>query len=413
MKIILEYHMVDYVDHDYNNINIYPDNFEQQIYYLHENCRVLSYEELLFGSDNDDIQIAISFDDVFAGFKNNVYPVLNKYHVPAMLFLTAQYSALPQEFWMNELARLLLVGKKYKSEFLFSHPMYQYLFPTTDYQERMDLYYSLKFILGGLDKSERENCMKQIRNWVYMDCGDRKEYMPLDIGFCKAIKDNSLISFGAHTDSHGLLGERTYEEQYREISQSKNYLESELRCKIQDFAYPFGSYNRMTKDILKKCYFRSACSSRRGRLNDDELDLFELPRIIPPNVGGIAFGKWMDRLRGKKDDDKVSGFVVYVGELKKDQTIYSKEKLCVIFGAGIFGEILLSKMQELGVRATIIGFVDNDILKHGKTFQGYPIFSTDLLKNEVYEIYIWHYSRSILEQLKEMNVSKIHLITGV
>lgn len=405
--------MVDYIDHDYNNINIYPDNFEQQICYLHENYRLSSYEELIFDSNSDDIQIAITFDDVFAGFKNNVYPIINKYQVPVKLFLTAQYLLFPQEFWMNELARLLLEGKKYKSEFLFSHPIYQYAFPTTNYQERVDLYHSLKFILGGLDQNERENCMMQVRNWVYMDRGDRKEYMPLDIEFCKVIKDNPLISFGVHTDSHGFLGEMTYEEQYAEIFQCKSYLEKELQSEMLHFSYPFGSYNRMTKEILKKMHFRSACGSRQDYFDENKIDLFELPRITPPNIGKIKFAQWIDALCEKKDVDKENEFIVYVGKLKNDQTIYNEEKQCVLFGVGIFSEILLDRMHFLGTKAELFGFVDNDVSKQGKTFMGYPVFSPNLLKNDVYEVYIWHYSRSILEQLKQMSVGRIHLITGV
>lgn len=412
-KIILEYHMVDEVHNDYNNINICPDYFEQQICYLKEHCQVVSYEDLLCGEDGSGTQIAISFDDVFTGFKDIVYPIINYYQIPVILFLTEKYTMLNREFWMNELMGLLLEGKDYKREFLFQHPMYQYKFSTANFREREAVYNSLKFILGGLGTCERESCMEQIRNWDSAGYEERKEYLPLSIDFCKTIKNNPLVSFGAHTVSHGMLGEMTYEEQYEEISHSKYYLESELGRDIQHFAYPFGSYNNSTKAILKKLNFKSACSSRKGWWEDKRTDFLELPRLVPPNAGKEGFERWMRMLCDEEKESAANEFVVYIGKLEGDKRACGRERKSVIFGAGIFGEILLYRMQQLEMQADLIGFVDNDLRKQGKTFHEYPVFSVDLLKDGGYEVYIWHYSRTILAQLKEMNVRNIHLITGV
>lgn len=412
-KIILEYHMVDEVNHDYNNINIYPDYFEQQICYLKEHCQIVSYEDLLFGEAGNGTQIAISFDDVFTGFKDIVYPVITQYQIPVILFLTEKYTMLHREFWMNELMRLLLEEKNHEREFLFRHPMYQYKFSTASFREREAVYNSLKFILGGMDELGRENCMEQIRSWASVDDGDREEYLPLSIDFCRTIKSDPLISFGSHTVSHGFLGEMTYEEQYGEISRSKHFLESVLDREIQHFAYPFGSYNNTTKDILRKLNFKSACSSKKGWWEDQKTDFLELPRLVPPNTGKKGFDRWIRMLCNEKKETIDNEFIVYIGKLEGDKKAYGRERKCVIFGAGVFGEILLCRMQQLEIQTDLIGFVDNDVHKQGEMFHEYPVFPVDLLKDGEYEVYIWHYSRTILAQLKEMNVRNIHLITGV
>lgn len=412
-RIILEYHMVDEVYYDYNKINVCPEYFEQQIRYLKENYQVLPYEALLSGEDGSEIQIAISFDDVFSGFQDIVYPIINQYQIPVILFLTEKYSAFNQEFWMNELIELLLEGKNYDRELLFSHPMYQYRFPTTNFKEREAAYNSLKFILGGLNVYERENCMEQIRHWVLGGHEDRKEYLSLDIGFCKAVKSNPLISFGGHTVSHGFLGELSYAEQYREIAHSKYYLENELDTEIQHFAYPFGSFNSTTKCILKELNFKSACCSTRGWWEDSKVDFLELPRMTPPNMGQAGFEGWIRRSCNEDKITEADEFIEFIGKLGDDKEAYGRNRKCVIFGAGVFGEILLQRMRQLGTYKDIIGFVDNDIQKQGKRFHGYLVFPADMLRDGAYEVYIWHYSRAILAQLKEMNVKKVHIITGV
>ncbi len=74
--------------------NVIPEEFEKHIKYLKENCEVISLKEAIERIKNKSIygrEVVISFDD---GYKDNylyAYPLLQKYELPAVIFLTVGY----------------------------------------------------------------------------------------------------------------------------------------------------------------------------------------------------------------------------------------------------------------------------------------------------------------------------------
>lgn len=83
----------------------------------------------------------------------------------------------------------------------------------------------------------------------------------------------------------------------------------------------------------------------------------------------------------------------------------------VIFGASGGAVKVAQMLMNLGVE--IIFFVDNDGSKHGKTIEGKPVASPEILRNStnVYKIVIASvYHDEILHQLLDMGIPKDHII---
>ena len=60
--------------------------------------------------------MAITFDD---GYANNLYqakPLLEKYQIPATVFVATDYLEKPREFWWDELERIILQTAKLPEE---------------------------------------------------------------------------------------------------------------------------------------------------------------------------------------------------------------------------------------------------------------------------------------------------------
>ena len=81
-------------------------------------------------------------------------------------------------------------------------------------------------------------------------------------------KNTSLIRtlakefpIGAHSLSHTHLTKLSSAKQRIEISESKRILEDITQRKIALFAYPYGDYNEMTKEIVRECGFQFARST--------------------------------------------------------------------------------------------------------------------------------------------------------
>ena len=89
--------------------------------------------------------------------------------------------------------------------------------------------------------------------------------------------DEHGIEFGVHTASHPKLDELNLDEIRDEIQGSKEFIERRLGHKITSFAYPYGRYNEIVKDIVKS-EFLGACSTTIGLVNTSS-DPYEIERI--------------------------------------------------------------------------------------------------------------------------------------
>tara|TARA_B100001057_G_scaffold322992_1_gene323248 strand:+ start:2046 stop:2630 length:585 start_codon:yes stop_codon:yes gene_type:complete len=88
---------------------------------------------------------------------------------------------------------------------------------------------------------------------------------------------------GSHTESHTLLSRLPFKEQFRELKNSKIFLEKIINKSIDTFCYPYGgkkSYNDNTLKILKKLKYKLAYSveNRDISYKDIKQKPYELPR---------------------------------------------------------------------------------------------------------------------------------------
>ena len=88
---------------------------------------------------------------------------------------------------------------------------------------------------------------------------------------------------GSHTESHTLLSRLPFKEQFRELKNSKIFLEKIINKSIDTFCYPYGgkkSYNDNTLKILKKLKYKLAYSVeyRDISFKDTQQKPYELPR---------------------------------------------------------------------------------------------------------------------------------------
>ena len=102
-----------------------------------------------------------------------------------------------------------------------------------------------------------------IKSNMYIISGwlDGQTYMNPDM--VKELSNSGLVEIGSHTVSHVYLASKGYDEQERQLKESKEYLENLLGKEIDTIAYPYGSYNSNTLTIAKK-YYKYAVTTSSG-----------------------------------------------------------------------------------------------------------------------------------------------------
>jgi len=83
---------------------------------------------------------------------------------------------------------------------------------------------------------------------------------------------------GGHTCSHPRLTLMDAQAAFEEISRNKTHLETQLKCAIHTFCYPYGDTNRQVADLARKAGYTAACTIRSGLASTRHNPLL-LPRV--------------------------------------------------------------------------------------------------------------------------------------
>jgi peptidoglycan/xylan/chitin deacetylase (PgdA/CDA1 family) len=93
------------------------------------------------------------------------------------------------------------------------------------------------------------------------------------------------FDFQPHTETHPSLSRLSEQDQEKEIQAGKEAVENKLGKKCNFFCYPFGDYNAVTADILKRNGFEGALTIEFGR-NDARSDRYRLKRLGSARFSG-------------------------------------------------------------------------------------------------------------------------------
>ena len=108
---ILLYHRVNDFLSDPFMLCVTPQNFAEHLQVIHEVGHPIQLEELARGMHDGNMPrraVCVTFDD---GYADNLYtakPLLERYDVPATVFMTTGSMGRSRELWWDELERVFL-----------------------------------------------------------------------------------------------------------------------------------------------------------------------------------------------------------------------------------------------------------------------------------------------------------------
>ena len=258
--VILIYHRVSPVRLPWPSDVVSPGEFEREIAYLRKAAEIIPLDWLVArlreGKNLPSRTVVITFDD---GYKDNykiAFPILQKYNVPATIFLTTDYVDSSELFWWHKLS--WAIWNTDIAEFKTINLGRHYLKSTGD---RLLAIRKVKAVLEKLAKNQRnlvlDELLKALRISIPASLGEE-----LKLTWDEILKMNrGGISFGAHTASHPDLTGLSPEEAKHEIIQSKKILEDKLGRSINSFSFPKGAYKARIIELLKESGFNHAVTT--------------------------------------------------------------------------------------------------------------------------------------------------------
>jgi glycosyltransferase involved in cell wall biosynthesis/peptidoglycan/xylan/chitin deacetylase (PgdA/CDA1 family) len=263
--------------------------FEHILDFLVDNANVMPLPEATAALQAGKLPkraMALTFDDGYAEWIDNVSPALRKRSLPGTFFVTtgqlsgsalwherivAAVRALPDHgvalpYGFGNYTDLSLPGSRLRL--------------VEELQERLK-YAPLADRAGAIEVLE-----KQARSAIALP-------PPFDAESVRTLH-NQGFDIGAHTVHHPILNECTQTQARAEIGGSKEELEAIIGGRVHSFAYPNGrpneDYSHTHVEMVKACGYTSAVTTSNG-VSTRTSDIFQLPRFTPWGVSDerIAF----------------------------------------------------------------------------------------------------------------------------
>ncbi len=304
--LILLYHRVAEPRSDPWSLAVTPGHFAEHLEVLQRHARPMRLQQLsqLLLNENNlpDRSVVVTFDDGYVDNLHNAKPVLERYNVPATFFLASGLIGQKQEFWWDELDRLLLQPGALPASLKLSVDSSTYRWDLGEEvhcsgeapSSRHSLYYSLWELLRPMTEGQRGRVLRELQKWAGAAPEGRSSYLPLSLEEAVTLAQGGLAEVGAHTVTHPALSTLSTASQRDEISGSKTQLEELLDHPITDFSYPYGSLSAETVSIVRGAGFACGCATHAGLIRQPT-NPFQLPRRHIQDWDGDKFAKRLSR----------------------------------------------------------------------------------------------------------------------
>lgn len=259
-----------------------PNTFEKNMCFLKEKFEIVPLSHFLENSTVKNKVVskkkcAITFDDGWYDFYKYAYPILEKYQIPATVFLPTNFIGTNRIFWTDRLAKLL-IGKESRKNVLSSS--------NKDVQQIIDmkgaLGFQLDFAIKYLKKYHQAKIDKIINELSDIINNPEKEINRQFLSWDEVLEMNKskIISFGSHTVDHLILTTVTKEKANKELINSKEklYEKKVLDRSFTSFCYPNGSFDKQILEMVKETGYNLAVTTQKG-WNDSKTGFYQLKRV--------------------------------------------------------------------------------------------------------------------------------------
>lgn len=327
--IALTYHRVTDAVADPHLISVSPENFSAQIRAISETYPTMSAGDLLGRMARRERLprrcVVITLDDGYSDVLSTAVPILAENGVPATAFLCSDQVGGDQEYWWDELERVVLSpgdlpahiaipipgaepfewdlqsDRSWSDADAQAHRSWSVTQPPA--RERHRVFLALSAYLRPLSRSRRRDALDALREQCSVPLAVRPDHRQLSVAEARELDNADGIELGAHTMSHQLLSARTPEEQQAEIVGCKTALEELLSHPVSSMSYPHGGQGEFSADserIAREAGFEGAMSTEFG-IVVPWADRYAVRRCHTENIDGDALlgllGGWFDAAR--------------------------------------------------------------------------------------------------------------------
>jgi len=252
-------------------------DFDEQMRYVSENFNVINFSQLDDYSKNEKYDknlLIITFDDGYYDNYSLAMPILDKYELPATVFLATKNIDTGELFWFDSVAAFF---KTYSSDRIDLESIGKVL--NLKELGRENAFKKVGKILKDSSESIRSDLLVEIYDKFNFQVSDKDYATACPLSWKNVIEmNNNNIDFGGHTKSHCFLNRIDDDMFNSEISGSMKMIENRLGKYPDSFCYPAGVTNQKIKQYLEENNITYGVGYRHGLNVRNQIDRYDLFR---------------------------------------------------------------------------------------------------------------------------------------
>lgn len=275
--------------------------FEKQIQILRKKFNIISLNSLCTSLINNDPlppnAVIITIDDGYEDFYTYAYPILEKYSVPATIYVTTDF--IDNKVWLwPDVIEFIFAKAQYNTYTIRLNGKEERYNLTTNH-EQLKAWNDMADYCLTLKKKDKNEFIRKLASdlKVCVPPSPASEYKPLSWKQIMEIKKHG-IDIGSHTCAHPRLVMLDDATMRYEIESSKKRIEDMTDDTVDSFCYPHGTKMDFNDDI-KRMVRNAGYKNATVAFCDSNImtDLFELRRYsigrdmlrFKENIYGIKF----------------------------------------------------------------------------------------------------------------------------
>jgi len=193
----------------FSDLHVTEATFERHCRLIADACDPISLDDFREARESGRVlpprSVIVTFDDGYRGVLDHALPILERYGIPATVFVSIAPVLKGQHFWFDAQSRREGEASVVNARML-------------PYRQWRALVESIETMAV-----------------------DTESHRPLTRSELERLAESPLIEIGAHTMTHPTLALTPIEEQRREIAGCRTALERVLERSVSAFAYPYGN----------------------------------------------------------------------------------------------------------------------------------------------------------------------------
>ncbi|KTC26627.1 polysaccharide deacetylase family protein [Pseudomonas sp. L5B5] len=252
--------------------------FEHLLRWLRRHFDCVPLQQLLDLPGGDRPRVALTFDDGWRDNAEVAYPVLERYEVPASIFLSTDFVGSRQGFWWESIG-----------EALWQRPGDVASRPLLEHLRALQLTPPLALLQAGDDDARSRllgaylQRLKQLPATTLQALADGCPAMAtpqaLDWAQVKHLERSGLVSFGPHGASHAILTRLEGAALHTDLQRSHDALHKYCQAPLEIYCYPNGDHNPQVRAAVAGLGYRYGLGTRPGLIEAAGNPWLALPRI--------------------------------------------------------------------------------------------------------------------------------------